>query len=364
MLTKKLAVVDPALANTSLIRRFVDAGVDTVVYCDSSIARVEDVRVEMRDFVAGGMHDIDDVGCILELMRGETAERVAFYKDKAIAKSVPLLSYDMSSDTLDALGATLPLDALARVVSISFPTFYQRILVLECVTNEEGSLRGVHALQKEYNNRLAFIIYPSEKLKLFDRIGYFLAASSINAAFGLGIDVEVADHLFANENTGIPLPGIFAMLDQMGLDNFFIELKGLVEYLGEDDLLREVYQSLPPVIQGMISDELTGKSGRGGFYRTYNMRYGNVDQVIDLQSGLYRALKRDKFLQESVLNREEKCDAFFNSVWNRFFAYVKYLVDMYGAGITRHIDEVLRVGYQWQYGTEELATRFCIRDLS
>ncbi|MFV9838624.1 MAG: 3-hydroxyacyl-CoA dehydrogenase [Aaplasma endosymbiont of Hyalomma asiaticum] len=346
-----------------MIGRFVDSGIDTVVYCDSSVVDAGNVCAEVRSYT-GGFCDARDLKCIIEFI-GNLEGKIAFYRDMAAVENSDALvfSYDISQSTWDALCVSVSQSILGNVVSVNFPTFYQRVLVLECVTYRENALKRVYALQKECSGKLALVISSNVRLKLFDRIGYFLAVSCINAAFELGVDIEVADHLVANESTGVPNPGVFAILDHMGLDNFLVKLKELIEFLENDDPLREMYKVLPYVIHAMISDELTGLNGRGGFYRTYKMRYGRVDQVIDLKSGLYRALKRDKFLQESVLNRKEKCDEFFSSVWGSFFKYIKYLVELYGESVMRHIDEVLMVGYQWRYGVEELATRFSMRDL-
>ncbi|KJV86631.1 3-hydroxyacyl-COA dehydrogenase domain protein [Anaplasma phagocytophilum str. CRT53-1] len=69
--------------------------------------------------------------------------------------------------------------------------------------------------------------------------------------------------------------------------------------LEKNDPMLELRLKLPEVIYGMISDGLTGINGRGGFYRTYHMRYGAMDQVIDLRSGLYRGLKKICFYMKA-----------------------------------------------------------------
>ena len=363
MLTKKFAIVDPTLANVLMIGRFVDAGIDTVVYCDSSIVNADNVCSEVRGY-SGGFCDAGDLKCIIEFI-GNLEGKVAFYRGMAAVESgdVLVFSCDISQSVSDDLFVSVCRNVLGSVVSVSFPTFYQRVLVLECVTYHKDALERVYALQKECSGKLALVVSSSGGPKLFDQIGYFLAVSCINTAFELSVDIEVADHLVANENTGVQYPGIFAMLDHMGLDNFLVALKELVEFLKNNDPLRVMYEALPDVVRAMVSDELIGSNGRGGFYRTYKMRYGKVDQVIDLRSGLYRPLKRDKFLQESVLSKKEKCDEFFDSVWGGFFKYMKYLVGLHGESVMHHIDEVLLVGYQWRYGVEELAMRLGMRDL-
>ncbi|WP_249548419.1 3-hydroxyacyl-CoA dehydrogenase [Anaplasma phagocytophilum] len=355
MLSRKLAVVDPACSNVLVLRRLAESGVDVVLYCDDVLTGQS---IDSRVKVCGSSSEVDVLGgvcCVLELMQDQD-RRVGFYsRDDVRNIVVPLLSLGMSLEERYALRKLVSDDVLSRLVPVHLPTFFQPVPVFECVLCDDNASSCRSVLSEFQADKLRFLTYSGEEKPLFDHIGYFWSVNCLSAALEYGLDIEVADHIVTNDNTGVPLPGVFSILDQMGLDCFVSSLGRLLGCLEKNDPTLELRQKLPEVIYGMISDGLTGINGRGGFYRTYHMRYGAMDQVIDLRSGLYRGLKKDMFLHERLLDK--KCEAFANAVWSRFLAYVEYISGLYGATIISRVDDILRIGYGWKYGVCEVASR-------
>ncbi|MDB1135152.1 3-hydroxyacyl-CoA dehydrogenase [Candidatus Anaplasma sp. TIGMIC] len=347
--------MDPELSNDLVVKRLVDSGIQVVVYCGEGVTTSLQDGVEMRKFHCEDL-DIHDVGCIFECISGDVKAKSEFYNRRSVVNSdVLLLSLGMPVRTCDSVRGMVPSRLFERLIPACAPTFYHSGFILECVLRNESVRGHFDALKECYAGKLNFLVHSHGEISLFDRIGYFLATCSILSAFDIGIGVEVADHIIANEHTGIRMPGFFSAIDQMGVDRFVEGLVKLTGLLEEDDPLQEMCRQLPPVIDGMISDGMTGISGRGGFYRTYSMRYGTTDQVIDLRSGLYRALKRDMFLQECLLDK--RCGIFSDAVWSKFFAYVGFLVQKSGEEVLPEVDNILQTGYRWQYGVKELAGR-------
>ncbi|UQD53954.1 3-hydroxyacyl-CoA dehydrogenase [Anaplasma phagocytophilum] len=355
MLSRKLAVVDPACSNVLLLRCLADSGIDLVLYCDNVLAGQSiDSRVRVRS-LSSEVGALEDVSCVLELLQDQD-KRARFYSGDRIRNSaVPLLSLGMSLEERSALRKSVSDYVLSRLVSVHLPTFFQPVPVFECILCDDNASSCSRVLSEFQADKLRFLTYSEGEKPLFDQMGCFWAVNCISAALEYGLDVEVADHIVTNDNTGVPLPGVFSILDQMGLDCFVSSLERLVGCLEKNDPMLELRQKLPEVIYGMISDGLTGINGRGGFYRTYHMRYGAMDQVIDLHSGLYRGLKKDMFLHESLLDK--KCEAFSNAIWSRFLAYAEYISGLYGATIISRVDGILRIGYGWKYGVCEVASR-------
>ncbi|QJC27462.1 hypothetical protein ANPL_01795 [Anaplasma platys] len=357
MLNKILAVVDPTLSHKSLIQRCVDVGIDVLVYCEEGRAMPPGAQVEIRSF-NGGFCDIGDACCVLELIP-EGASKAAFYNSPAVKNGkMLLLSYGMTSAQYGEIHEGMSGSLASRVAGVSFPSFYQHRPTFECILYAESVEPCFRLVQKNFSCLIS-MLRTSIGSNLFDRFGYFWAGTCAISALRTGMMVEVADRLVSNEDTGVCL-GAFKVLDALGLDKFIAGLEALVGVLGKDDLLHQVRCNLPGIVQGMISDGLYGAGGRGGFYRIYDMRYGSVEQVIDLQSGLYRSLKKDESLQDSLLDTR-KNSMFSDELWKQVFTYVEHIVKERGTDVIKELDEVLRVGYNWQFCVKELASRVGIR---
>lgn len=358
MLNKKLAVVDPDLSHQSVVKRFIDSGIDVVVLCEEGDVTSLGAQVETRGFNFGDC-DVGDACCVLEFVP-DSSSKTAFYNGSSVKNGrMLLLSYGLTNAQYRELCNAVPGDVSRRIAGFLSPSFCQYRQILECVLHSQD-VGPCFGLVQEYLSGVVSMIRTTANNNLVDRLGYFWAGTCVIEAMRSGVVVEVADRLLTNENTGVHL-GAFAALDALGLDKFVEGLDLLSGTLEHDDLLRQVQENLPSIIHGMIADGLIGAGSRGGFYRTYEMSSGAVEQVIDLNSGLYRALKKDQYLQES-LQDEEKCRAFSTEVWRLFFTYVGHIVKEQGQGVIKELDEVLRVGYNWQYCVEELASRVGIRN--
>lgn len=357
MLKKKLAVVDPALSNKYVIRRCVDSGVDVVVCCEERGSMPFDAQVEIRDF-NGGDCDVSDACCVMESIPWGSS-KTAFYNSLSVKNGgMLLLSVGITGAQHKELCDAVSDDVASRIAGVSFPSFHQSRPVLECVLYSENAGQYFSSVQSVFSSHLGILQQSSKAGRLFDRLGYLWAGIVLIEAYKACVDVEVADRIIAHENTGVGL-GAFAVLDALGIDKFVEGLSLLVEEFASEDLLHKIYVKLPDIVRGMISDGFTGVSGRGGFYRTYDMRYGGMEQVIDLHSGLYRALKKDSRLQENLLD-VEKCRSFSYAVWEQFLAYVGYLSQEQGVKL-RELDDVLRIGYNWRYCVGELASRVGVK---
>ena len=346
-------IVDPGFSEMGVVRRVLCCGIG-VVLCYTG-AREDplwlDELVEVRHFGSKGF-SVGDIDCILEFIDTEE-KRIEFLRSEAVTSSeVPVLSRDITSSSRDILCEKVGRNVLSRIVSVNFPSFYQKALVFECTFHADNSADCRNLLKELLNEKTRLISYEGHEYGFYDRIGYFFAAACVVGAYVSGVDVEVADYIIACENTGISL-GTFATLDRLGIDIFLKALKCRAE---DDEMLRSMYERLPLVIYDMVSDGVVGLGSRGGFYRTYDMLYGKVSQVIDIASGLYRLEKRDMYLHECLLDND-RCARFSHFVWQSFFSYVKRILELYGASGLSAIDAVLCAGYEWKYGVREIASR-------
>ncbi|WP_238523320.1 3-hydroxyacyl-CoA dehydrogenase [Anaplasma centrale] len=362
MRIKKLAVLDPTLSRVRAVETLIPREGDLVLFCNDVAAASKKFgrRVELRNFDPARC-DLKGVDWVVELIAGGVDEKAKFYATVAPDGMACFLSSDVQPALRDELSNKVPGQLLRKLTSIRFPTFFRGASVLELVPHSGESEDIISSIKELYKGTLEVFAYSEGEGELFDRIGYFWAATCVSAAYECGIGVEVADHLIANERTGVPPPGPFSILDTLGIDNFLSSLDGLVQRLNRDDPLHAARAKLPDVIFAMISDGFTGSSGcRGGFYRSYDMRDGKMEQVIDLSSGLYRSARRGDSPPEE-LQAGDECDKFSKLVWEEFFLYIKYLVKSCGGSAISVVDSILQVGYGWKYGIYELAERVNVK---
>lgn len=356
MRIKKLAVLDPTLSSVRAVEALIPREGGLVLFCNDVAAASKkfDQRVEPRNFDPKCC-DLSGVDWVVELIAGGVDEKAKFYSAVAPDNVACFLSSDVQPALRDELRKKVPEQLLRKLTSIRFPTFFRGALVLELVPHSGESEDIISSIKELYKGVLEVFTYSEGEGELFDKIGYFWVATCVSAAYECGIGVEVADHLIANERTGIPLPGPFSILDTLGLDNFIAFLDDLVQLLDENDPLRAARAKLPDVVFAMIADGFTGSSGgRGGFYRAYDVRDGKMEQVIDLSSGLYRGIKSgDSTLAEP--HADDRFNRFSRLVWGEFFLYVNYLVGSRGEKAVSAVDSVLQAGYGWKYGVRALA---------
>ncbi|MGN7661685.1 MAG: 3-hydroxyacyl-CoA dehydrogenase [Anaplasma sp.] len=355
----KVLILDPALSSIGIIDSLVAADIGVVLYCSDTASASDRFgkRVEVRDF-GPGRYDFEAISCVVELIDGNVQERAKFYSSVAVPDEIVVLCSDVGSASWDALCSAAPKRVLPRLVAVRFPTFFRGGSVLECATNPANSAYVVDAIKRCFGSKLTVLAHSCGGHELFDRIGYLWTAACLSAACECGVEVEVADHMIASEHTGVSFSGVFSVLDSLMLDSFVRAFGDLTKNLEKKDPLLAAYTKLPGVLHSMVSDGLTGSGSRGGFYRVYDMRDGQIAQVIDLSSGLYRGVMDNESLQSRTGGKYEK---FFRLAWGEFFAYIEYLIQCYGAGVVGDIDAVLRLGYRWKYGVKELAGKVGIQ---
>jgi 3-hydroxyacyl-CoA dehydrogenase len=119
-----------------------------------------------------------------------------------------------------------------------------------------------------------------------------------------------------------------------------------------------------PLIARMIEQGLTGRKGKGGFYRFERSGGGRAKLAIDLRTGEYRpeqtpalpeveAAARDLRV---LLSAPGKAGAYAFRVLAQTISYAATLVPEAASSVA-DIDEAMRLGYNWKWGPFELADK-------
>ena len=109
---------------------------------------------------------------------------------------------------------------------------------------------------------------------------------AVNEAIDLGLTVEEADAIVGRP-MGIPKTGVFGLMDLVGIDLGPHVSASMRAVLPKSDAFHSVDRE-QPLIARMIEQGLTGRKGKGGFYRLDRSGGGRAKLAIDLKTGEYR----------------------------------------------------------------------------
>jgi 3-hydroxyacyl-CoA dehydrogenase len=195
-----------------------------------------------------------------------------------------------------------------------------------------------------------------------NRLGIYWLQLALIEAIDQGLTVEEADAVIGRP-MGIPKTGVFGLMDLVGIDLGPQVNASMRAALPKSDAFHTVDRDVP-LIGRMIAQDLTGRKGKGGFYRMDRSGGGRTMLVIDLNSGEYRpeqkpmlpeieAAERDL---QTLLSAPGKIGTYAFRVLAQTIAYAATLVPAAAASIA-DIDEAMRLGYAWKWGPFELADR-------
>ncbi len=280
----------------------------------------------------------------------------------AIRKPGAAVSSNTSTIPLANLVAGMSDDFAASFLITHFfnPPRYMRLL--ELVTGEATNRALAARVAAFADHALGKTIVPCKDSPGFiaNRLGVYWMQVGVLAAFDLGLTVEEADAVMGRP-FGIPKTGVFGLIDLVGLDLMPHVNASLAKALPASDPFHAANRDIP-LIRKMIAEGLTGRKGKGGFYRQRRDGGARIKEAIDLVSGDYRA-ERPAALPDSaardpkkLLMRSDKFGAYARRVIAHTLAYAARLVPEAAEDITA-IDEAMRLGYNWKLGPFELIDR-------
>ena len=195
-----------------------------------------------------------------------------------------------------------------------------------------------------------------------NRLGIYWLQSALVEAIDLGLTIEQADAVIGPP-MGIPKTGVFGLMDLVGIDLGPQVNASMRAVLPKSDPFHKLDREVP-LIGRMIEQGLTGRKGKGGFYRLDRSAGGRSKLAIDLNTGLYRP-EQKPVLQELeaagrdlriLLSAPGKIGTYAFRVLVQTIAYAASLIPE-AAGSIADIDEAMRLGYNWRWGPFELADR-------
>ena len=195
-----------------------------------------------------------------------------------------------------------------------------------------------------------------------NRLGIYWLQSALVEAIDQGLTVEEADAVIGPP-MGIPKTGVFGLMDLVGIDLGPQVNASMRAVLPKSDAFHAVDREVP-LIGRMIEQGLTGRKGKGGFYRLDRSAGGRVKLAIDLNTGAYRPEQKPVLPELEAAGRDlrillsapGRIGSYAFGVLAQTIAYAATLIPE-AAGSIADIDEAIRLGYNWRWGPFELADR-------
>lgn len=306
---------------------------------------------------------LKDCDWIIEAVIERLDIKQALYKSIYIHAPKAIVSSNTSTIPLADLVDKMPKGFRANFLITHFfnPPRYMRLL--ELVTGPETSPKALQRVSAFADISMGKSLVPCADRPGFiaNRIGTFWLHAATTLAIKHKIDVESADAILGKP-FGVPKTCVFGLVDLVGLDLIPHVLGSLQNTLPRSDAFQTLGPA-PAILQNMIAQGMTGRKGKGGFYRRDEAKN---KLVVDLQSGSgtlnYYAAKRPKpkALEASkkgglkaLLEHDSPEAKYAWEVMGQTLAYAASLVGEIAEDIEK-IDRAMRLGYNWKYGPFEL----------
>lgn len=293
-------------------------------------------------------------------------KQAVFRQIDSVRKSGSIVSSNTSTIPLGRLLEGLP-ESFQRDFLITHffnPPRYMRLL--ELVVGERTRPAAADAVRAFCDVALGKSVVDCRDTPGFiaNRIGTFwIEAATIEAIEG-GLTVEEADAV-AGRPMGFPKTGVFGLMDLVGIDLGPHIAASLLATLPPDDAYRALHRDLP-LIRKMIEAGLTGRKGKGGFYRIDKSAGGRARLAIDLATGEYRPSVKASLASLSaaraakgpaalraLVEHPDRGGRYAWKMLSQTLAYAASLVPEI-AGDVASVDEAMRCGYAWERGPFEL----------
>ena len=384
---RKVGVIGAGTMGAGIAAQVANAGVPVVlldivppgannrnVIAEGALARLQ--KVEPAAFMHAGAAKLvetgnieDDLGKLADcdwiveaVLERLDIKQTLYRKLDAVRRPGTAISSNTSTIALNLLTEGLS-EAFRRDFLITHffnPPRYMRLL--EIVTGPETAREMAEAVIRFGDVTLGKSIVRCNDRPGFiaNRLGIYWMQLGMLEAFDQGLTVEEADAI-VGPPMGIPKTGIFGLMDLVGIDlgpQINASMRGA---LPPSDAFHAVDREVPLVTR-MIEQGLTGRKGKGGFYRLDKGPGGRTKVAIDLKTGEYRPEQKPRLPElegrdlKALLSAPGKGGRYAFRVLAQTISYAATLVPE-AAGSIADIDAAMRLGYAWKWGPFELADK-------
>jgi 3-hydroxyacyl-CoA dehydrogenase len=386
---RKATVIGAGVMGAGIAAQFANAGVPVLlldivpagaanrnVLAESAISRM--LKTEPAPFMsaraaklvtAGNVEDhlaqIADCDWIIEAVVERLDVKQALYREiDAMRRPGSAVSSNTSTIPLRLLTQGLS-DGFTRDFLITHffnPPRYMRLLEIVVGTNTDRQLAQTVCHFADHVLGKSIVHSKDSPGFIANRLGAYWLQVGVVEAIDAGLSVEEADAIIGKP-MGFPKTGVFGLIDLVGLDLMPHINASLAKALPPSDAFHAANRDLP-LIENMIAEGLTGRKGKGGFYRLSRAGGGKAKEAIDLATGVYRPERKPELSDlngasedlRALLSADTTVGRYAWRVLGQTLAYAANLVPQATDDINA-VDEAMRLGYNWQWGPFELIDR-------
>ncbi|HJU63966.1 MAG TPA: 3-hydroxyacyl-CoA dehydrogenase NAD-binding domain-containing protein [Candidatus Binatia bacterium] len=318
---------------------------------------------------------LKDSDWIIEAVVEDLEVKQSLYrKIEEIRKDDSIVTSNTSTLRLTQLSERLPQRFCRDFLVAHFFNPPRYVRLLELVSGRATRPEALTAIREVADHRLGKcpLLCRDTPGFIANRIGAFWLQSALAQALDYGLTIEEADAVMSRW-LGIPKTGLFGLMDLIGLDLVLTVDQSLARALPPEDPYHQVHRDLP-LLREMVAQGLTGRKGKGGFYRLRMDAGVTIKEAIDLNTGNYRpaakSTSEDAQPSRSMERRElfEEPGKFEDYAWGvilPLFSYTAKIAPEIASDIWA-IDRALELGYTWkrgpfalmdEYGVSAIASR-------
>ena len=383
---KKVTVIGAGLMGSAIAAHFTNAGCEVALldivntkeknknfYADNSINKLLKLKPSpltlnsnIKLIKSGNLEDnlieINSSDWVIEAIIEDVDIKKDLYKkiDKIMDKNLVI-----SSNT-----STIPIKLLTEGLSQKFknnflithffnPPRYLRLL--EIVRSKDLKIEILNNVKKFCDFNLGKTVIETKDTAGFigNRIGIFWIERAAIEAMKLNLTVEEADATIMNIFK-VPKTGVFGLIDVVGLDLIPTVVKSLLNNIPKNDYYHSVHQA-PEIFQYMISHNMIGRKGDGGFYKLISNKKTRLKHSLNLKTKKYSIsnkykIENIKLLKKDIhsfLNLNDKISNYALNVLTDTLYYVLEIAEEISLNIFS-IDEAMKKGFGWHDGPFEI----------
>jgi len=283
-----------------------------------------------------------------------------------VMKSDAIVSSNTSTIPLKTLLEGLPENFAKRFAITHFfnPPRYMRLLEVVKGPKSDGDV--IPSLREFGDRSLGKAVIDCKDTPGFigNRIGIFWSTVSLSAAMDLGLTVEEADSV-VGKPMGVPKTGIFGLVDLTGIDLAPHVNESMRKLLPQSDAFHRVNNPtgmLAKTLEWMIGQGLTGRKGKGGFYKVEKSEDGKRQQLaLDYKTKTYckkqkadlASVKAGRKSLRALVEHPDKGGQYAWKVLSETLSYSASLADEISNSFA-DVDQAMKTGYAWKWGPFEM----------
>ena len=328
---------------------------------------------EYADWIQTGNFEDDsqrlkECDWVIEVVLENLEVKKRLFLDKVVPnlKEDAILSTNTSGLSVNELAQVLPVELRRRFMSTHFfnPPRYMRLMeMVPCSETDPDLLRSMAAF---LGKRLGKGVVLAKDTPNFiaNRIGTYAGAATWRHMVEMGLTVEEVDAI-TGPALARPKTGTFALWDLVGIDTVVRVMDNSYELLTGDDE-RELFR-VPESTRRMVSEGLTGKKGKGGFFKRESVEGASVKFFYDPQSGGYLRCVSPKFSSvgaakqvddpgvrvKTLLAGDDRAAEFAWRTLRDTLIYAAKRIPEIADDVV-NVDNAMKLGYNWDLGPFEL----------